>query len=208
MSQKDPRRIVADGYDQISHSYLSRFGDSGVRAAWLRRLIDLTSQGDRILDLGCGPGIPVASALTASGRRVVGVDGSARQVELARTNVPDAEFIASDMSELKMAPASCDAVCAFYSITHLPRDLHHSLFRDIFEWLRPGGVFLASLGATDTDNWTGEWMGSPMFFSHFDAEWYVDCLANLGFRLEAAQVVQQDDEAGSFLWVVAHRPAA
>ena len=188
-----PQRLVADGYDAISEAYLSRFGASQVRAHWLRQLIDLTYADDRILDLGCGPGVPVASTLVDHGRHVVGVDGSRRQVELARSRVAGAEFIEADMCRLQMDPGSFDAVCAFYSITHLPREFHRPLFENILGWLRPGGVFLASLGVTETEAWTGEWMGAPMFFSHFGAQWYVECLEQLAFRIEAAEIVPQDD---------------
>ena len=73
-----PQRLVAQGYDAISEGYLSRFGASLVRAHWLRRLVDLTRADDRILDLGCGPGVPVFSTLLDHGRQVVGVDGSRR----------------------------------------------------------------------------------------------------------------------------------
>ena len=201
-----PQRLVAQGYDAISEGYLSRFGASLVRAHWLRRLVDLTRADDRILDLGCGPGVPVFSTLLDHGRQVVGVDGSRRQIELARSHVAGAEFIEADMCRLQLDPGSFDAVCAFYSITHLPREFHRPLFANILGWLRPGGVFLGSLGVTETEAWTGEWMGGPMFFSHFDAQWYVQCLEQLAFQIEAAEVVAQDDEDGEFLWVVARRP--
>jgi SAM-dependent methyltransferase len=202
-----PQQLVADGYDAISEAYLSRFGASQVRAHWLRRLVDLTQPGDRILDLGCGPGVPVASTLVDHGRQVVGVDGSRRQIELARSHVTSAQFIEADMCRLQMNPASFDGVCAFYSITHLPREFHRPLFEHILKWLRPGGVFLASLGVVETEAWTGEWMGAQMFFSHFDAQWYVECLQQVAFQIEVAEIVAQDDEDGEFLWIVARRPA-
>ena len=206
-TEDSPQRLVAKGYDAISEAYLSRFGASAVRAHWLRRLIDLTQAGDRILDLGCGPGVPVASTLVDEGRQVVGVDGSHGQIELARSYVAGAEFLQADMCGLQMKASSFDGVCAFYSITHLPRELHRPLFENILGWLRPGGVFLASLGVKETVAWTGEWMGAQMFFSHFDARWYVQCLKQLTFHIEAAEIVAQDDEDGEFLWVVARRPA-
>jgi hypothetical protein len=37
------------------------------------------------------------------------------------------------------------------------------------DWLRPGGVFLASLGSGDLAAWTGDWLGVPMFFSSHPA---------------------------------------
>ena len=33
-----------------------------------------------------------------------------------------------------------DAICAFYSITHVPREQHALLLRRIASWLRPGGA--------------------------------------------------------------------
>src|SRR5215470_13181668 len=71
------RHLVAAGYDDIADAYLDRFGVSVVRQKWLDRLIEsLPSEGRRVLDLGCGAGIPVARDLAALGHFVVGVDGS------------------------------------------------------------------------------------------------------------------------------------
>ena len=35
---------------------------------------------------------------------------------------------------------------------------------------RPGGLFLATLGAHDDPGWSGEWLGRPMYFSSHDAD--------------------------------------
>jgi len=45
-------------------------------------------------------------------------------------NVPDAHFIHADVTRVEIAPASCDAVAAFYS-KHIPRDEHADLLRRI-----------------------------------------------------------------------------
>jgi SAM-dependent methyltransferase len=137
--------LVANGYDLIAEVYLERYARSAVRDHWLRKLIALLPQRARILDLGCGAGIPVARELAALGFQVLGVDGSARQIELARANAPTAEFLQADMNSLQFSADSFDAVAAFYSVTHVPRTEHAALFREIAKWLRPGGVFVASL---------------------------------------------------------------
>jgi 2-polyprenyl-3-methyl-5-hydroxy-6-metoxy-1,4-benzoquinol methylase len=94
----DPKRIVVSGYDQVANVYLERFGVSTVRQKWVGRLIDgLPTRGGRVLDLGCGAGIPVARDLTALGHAVVGVDVSAQQIIRARRNVPKATFLEADM---------------------------------------------------------------------------------------------------------------
>jgi 2-polyprenyl-3-methyl-5-hydroxy-6-metoxy-1,4-benzoquinol methylase len=97
---KDPKRIVVSGYDEVANVYLERFGVSTVREKWVGRLIEgLPAGGDRVLDLGCGAGVPVAADLAALGHAVVGVDGSAQQVVRARRNVPKATFLEADMCE-------------------------------------------------------------------------------------------------------------
>ena len=46
------------------------------------------------------------------------------QLAIARENAPRARFVRADMTEVDFAPESFDAVVAFYSIIHVPRDEH------------------------------------------------------------------------------------
>src|ERR1051325_683674 len=136
----DPKALVATGYDVIAETYLERYGRSKVRDYWLKELIARLPPRARVLDLGCGAGLPVAGSLAARGFIVTGVDGAARQVELARRNVPGAEFIQADITAIPLSPAAFDAVAAFYSVTHIPREEHPVLLRRIANWLKPGGL--------------------------------------------------------------------
>jgi SAM-dependent methyltransferase len=199
----DPKRLVASGYDGITDRYLARFGASMVRDHWLAELLKRLPTRGRVLDLGCGAGVPVASALAAAGHMVVGVDGSAAQISLARDNVPAAEFIEADMAEVNLAARSFDAVSAFYSITHVPRGEHDALLRRIGGWLKPDGLLVASLGADALSDWRGEWLGTEMFFSHYDAEANLTLLRGAGFAIERSEVMAQDNETARFLWVIA-----
>ncbi|HEX5845281.1 MAG TPA: class I SAM-dependent methyltransferase [Rhodoplanes sp.] len=79
--------------------------------------------GARVLDLGWGAGVPVARR-TDHGFAVVGIDGSPRQIALTRDTAPRATFMVPDMTTVAFEPMSFDAVTAFYSITHVPRDEH------------------------------------------------------------------------------------
>lgn len=104
----DPKRIVADGYDQIAETFLAwaQRGSSVVRERYLQALRTQLPDGARVLDLGCGAGVPVARRL-AERFDVTGVDISRRQIELARENVPNATFIQANMTALAFPrPAS------------------------------------------------------------------------------------------------------
>jgi SAM-dependent methyltransferase len=200
----NPKHLVAAGYDRIADAYLERFGVSAVRQKWLGRLVaSLPASGGRVLDLGCGAGIPVARELARHGHSVVGIDGSAQQIARARRNVPDATFVESDMCKVQFDTGSFDAVGAFYSITHVPAAEQRQLFADIASWLRPGGTLVANLGAGPAGDWTGEWLGTKMFFSHDGTEASLWHLRDAGLTVRESTVERQDNEDVDFLWIVA-----
>lgn len=203
----DPKSIVGMGYDRIAEEYLARYSASAVRDRWLAELMRRLPQhgGAHVLDLGCGAGLPVAHRLTAQGHNVIGVDGSAHQVVLARRNVPAATFIQSDMTAVDLPPGSFDAVVAFYAVTHVPRVEHADLLERIAGWLKPRGIFVASLGAGASPDCEGEWLGTTMFFSHYEADTNLVLLRDAGFVVELAEEQDQDNEDARFLWVVARR---
>jgi trans-aconitate methyltransferase len=116
----------------------------------------------RVLDLGCGTGVPWTRWL-ADRFEVVGVDISDAQLGLARRNVPGATFVRSDLSELNVPSGTMHAVVALYSISHVPRKEHASLLTRVASLLEPEGFFAAILGAEDSPDWTGSWLGVPMF---------------------------------------------
>ena len=160
----------------------------------------------RVLDLGCGAGVPVARQLIAHGFEVTGIDASSGQIGRARRNAPEARFIQANMTEVEYPPGIFDAVSAFYSITHVPRHMHGALLGRIAGWLRPGGWFLGSFGAAALADWWGEWLGMTMFFSHHDADTTRRLVRDVGLHIEQAEVVRQDNEATEFLWITARRP--
>jgi SAM-dependent methyltransferase len=207
----DPKRVVAAGYDAMAERYLvwSDLQPSATRLQYLALSQDLIPIGADVLDLGCGAGIPMSATL-ATGRSLTGVDISAVQIALARANVPSATFVQADMTTLDFPPGSFDAVVAFYSLTHVPRAEHAALFGRIRTWLRPGGLFLASLGVEDSpDEIEADWLGVDMFFSHFSARVNRRLIAEAGLSVERAVVVAEPEDRhdARFLWVVATAPS-
>ena len=209
MSLRSPRLVVAEGYDRIAERYLSWGGGSDIKDAMLRELMQHIPAGGTVLDLGCGAGIPVASTL-AERMSVTGVDISRRQIELARQHVPSGRFIEADMTDVAFPAASFDAVTAFFSLTHVPREQHADLLQKMADWLRPGGLLLASLGTTDTSGCVDpDWLGVPMYFSHYGAEEYRIILRALGLLPVFDQEIthHEDGHPVSFLWVILKKPA-
>jgi SAM-dependent methyltransferase len=91
--------------------------------------------GQRVLDLGCGPG-DVSALLVARGMIVTGIDHDPELVDAARASLPDAHFEQQDLNELAL-PDTFDGIwCSFTAAYFM--DLTGTLAR----WcrlLKPGG---------------------------------------------------------------------
>ncbi len=177
------RDLVRRGYDAISLVYRRDDGEAAASSAedvtryagWAAELAGRLRPGARVVDLGCGAGIPATRELASYGLQVLGVDFSAVQLRRARRLVPAAQLVQADMAALQLRPASADAVVAFYSLIHVPVTDQQALFPRIRGWLRPGGYFLAIVGA---GRWTGTetYLGADMFWDHADTATYLPWL--------------------------------
>lgn len=154
----------------------------GNYATWIAELGSLLPPGARVLDLGCGAGVPATRLLVEAGFAVTGVDISEVQIERARSLVPGARFIRADMVSWDAGADSFDAVVSFYALIHVPLDDQRELLPRVATWLMPGGYLLAIVGH---DWWTGveDYLGAPMFWDHADASTYVEWLEAAGLTI-------------------------
>ena len=154
----DPGGIVREGFDALGERYLGwqLEAEEDPRRPYLERFMKELPGGARVLDLGCGPGIP-ATRLLVERFDLTGVDFSAAQVELARSRVPEARFIEADLCEVDFPRESFDGVTSLFAVSHTPRAGHEGLFRRIAGWLRAGGLFLANFRARERNNLVYEW---------------------------------------------------
>lgn len=204
---EDAKQIVARGYDQAAerHAEWALRTRTAERLEYTRLVLDTLAPGSRVLELGCGAGGPTTRML-AEGHRLIGVDLSWRNLQLARRSVPSAAFVQADMAAFALRPESVDAVVAFYSIIHLPRHQHAALFRAAAGWLKPGGVFAASFGTRDSGGAVEEdWLGVRMYSSSHDPATTEALLRDAGFRIDRSRIetADEDGQPVPFLWIVA-----
>lgn len=206
----DPQRIVEEGYNRIAEQYSAWTGKAlqGPRARYTSLPAERLSHGAEVLELGCATGVPTTRELVKH-FSVTGVDISARNIQLAKQQVPEAKFEKADITQLVFPPARFDAVTAFYTITHVPREAHAKLLQNIASWLRPGGLFIASMGAAgDPGSVEENWLGVPMYFSAFDSSTNKRLVDEAGLQIVSADEVTEDEDGTpvTFLWVVAKKP--
>ena len=180
---------VRAAYDELAPMF-GRWNASIQGDPWERFVAELGTRldaGARVLDLGCGDG--TKTHRLAERFDVLGVDISPEQLRLARTAAPEVTFVEADFSELDFVAETFAAVTAFYSFMHVPRDRHLELFRKVLRWLKPGGLFLASLSTLGGPDRIENWLGVDMFFSGFDAETNRRLVPEAGYELLVDEVV-------------------
>ena len=103
---------------------------------------------DAVIDMGCGPGL--FSMLAAQrGAQVLGIDGSARMIELCResaasSGVSNLAFDVADIAALDdRAPRSLNVILCSSVLEYVP-DLDRQLAR-FARLLRPGGTLIVSM---------------------------------------------------------------
>jgi cyclopropane fatty-acyl-phospholipid synthase-like methyltransferase len=193
----DYKSLVARGYDQCAGAYASARRQEA--AAELDLLAPYLRPRADVLDIGCGGGIPVAATLARRfNARVIGVDISAEQVWLARTQVPGATFIHSDIMAVAFPARAFDAVVCFYALFHLPRRQHAELLRRAHGWLKPGGCLLVTVAGEAEPGYTeADFFGATMYWSHYGLDDYRRMLAEIGFRVLATETLGHGYQAGA-----------
>ena len=141
-------RVNAAAYDALgsdySHDYLAEPFFRGAFEGWLGML----PADGRVLEAGCGHGVPIAAALAAAGQRVTGIDPSAQMIAEARQAVPGQDFRQMALVELEESH-TFDGACCFFSLLCMdPIELRIGLER-MHRALKPGAPLLIVSGVPD-----------------------------------------------------------
>jgi cyclopropane fatty-acyl-phospholipid synthase-like methyltransferase len=202
----DFKETVKAGYNQIADRYLAERTIDSDDVHLLGDFIELLAPHAKVLDAGCGAGIPISSSL-AEFFDVTGVDFSEEQVKLAKQHVPNAQFICQDMTQLHLPANFFDGICSYYAIIHIPREEHKPLLTNFHWMLKTGGVVLLCLGAENLiDDIEEDYLGTRMYWSHYDSATYIKMLKEIGFSIIWAKYVKDSTcEGAGHLFVLAQK---
>jgi ubiquinone/menaquinone biosynthesis C-methylase UbiE len=124
---------AADDYDVFTPQSSERLVDAFVALTGLK-------SGARVIDLGCGSGTFTA-LLARAGYHCVGLDISAKLLEVGRRKHPRIEFVAGDIEHLPFPAESFDGALLSGVVHHFPDP--SPCADETFRLLRPRGRFLA-----------------------------------------------------------------
>jgi SAM-dependent methyltransferase len=183
----------AEAFDAIGHRYDDAFPHKDGQLAAGEWLASALPADSRVLDLGCGTGLPTCRQLVAAGHRVVGVDLSRTMVSLARSYVPEAEFHQADIADLRPGGqyglrgrhdlGKFDGVAAFFSLLMLPRAEIPYALGAIHDLLVPGGLFALSMVEADLDDFSIPFLENTIRVSGYLREDLRQIVLEAGFEV-------------------------
>lgn len=207
------RSLVRVGYDAIAEHYLALAMAEDHPGAPRRVVTDEVlsglAAGATVLEIGCGPGVPVGKLVMEAGFRYVGVDVSSSQIDLARASLGDAELIVSDALALEVDEGSVAAVFMLYALTHVPREQWLTLFRRIHGWLQDEGACVVNVPLKSVPGWLEEdflGSGTTNFTNSFGPDETAALLEAAGLRIRNAERhPERNDDPQGWMWFQAAR---
>ncbi|WP_083704607.1 trans-aconitate 2-methyltransferase [Motiliproteus sp. MSK22-1] len=150
----------------------------------------------KVLDLGCGSGLPIAKRLTESGFSVVGIDRSEKLLEQARENVPQGEFLTAEIESYDI-DTEYSGVVLWDCLFHLPREQHRLILEKVYQTLPKGGLLMLSSGGSDIDQppFTDFMFGVEFFYDSYTPDILIALCDKIGFTVEKFIVVNKPDGA-------------
>jgi ubiquinone/menaquinone biosynthesis C-methylase UbiE len=181
LSPESERQAVL--FDVIGERYDALFPEKGAQLEAGRWLCERLRPLSRVLDAGCGTGLPTARALVQAGHDVLGVDVSNTMLQAARRNVPGARFERVDMTGLDLPERSFDAITAFFSLLMLSRASIARTLGSFARLLRPGGYLLVAMVEGDFDSLELPFAGVTGRFSAYPQASFASLLEETGFHV-------------------------
>jgi ubiquinone/menaquinone biosynthesis C-methylase UbiE len=148
-------RAASQYYDRHEY-YISSNQKARVVAEVFNALDASAILGNKVLDLGCGPGM-YAWEMLQRGYEYWGVDISPHVIEEARFAARSTQgasryhFMVGDIEHLDLPSASFDVVLAVWVLEYLDTDKR--VIREMRRVLRPGGIAIVVLNNRRSYNW-------------------------------------------------------
>lgn len=195
---ENEKKNAFEAYNLIAGWFFENRYRGLMEKKYLDSLIDLVGPKARVLDLGCGTGMPIMQYLLTRGLQVTGVDASVRMLEIAMKHLPEADFLEADMRTLSLH-RKFDAVIAWHSFFHLPPGDQPLMFDVFRSHLNQGGILVFTSGTTYGEAW-GMNGGVPLYHGSLDTDQYEALLDAHDFRI--LQYAEDDPACGhATIWM-------
>lgn len=172
---------------------------------WLEKFVRVLPASCSVLDIGCGSGKPIGQYLFDNGCAVTGIDSSPELIEIARREVPECDWLISDMRHLRIGK-KFNGIVAWNSSFHLTPDDQRRMFPIFEQHAAPAAALMFTSGPSHGDA-IGEFEGEALYHSSLDGDEYRTLLDQHGF--EVIDHIVEDERCGLHtVWLCKYRGSA
>jgi ubiquinone/menaquinone biosynthesis C-methylase UbiE len=173
---EDKTHITIKAYDENAERFEEMFMDLHLYKDSFKQFLIRLKPGDKILDLGCGPG-NVSKYLLENipSLSITGVDLSEEMVGLAKMNVPNATFEKKDVRHLEFDPKTFDGIVAAFCLPFLYDEEAAKFIQSIALFTKTGGhIYLSTMmGSGYQFEIPSFSSGGKMFFNYYSQDFLV-----------------------------------
>lgn len=144
---------------------------------------DKINSNGKILDIGCGTGLPVAKYFSERNFSIIGIDTSDKMLEIAKSNtIKNAQFLLNDFFDFN-SNEQFDGIIAWDSLFHFPKQQQKKIYSKVYNLLNPGGFFLFTHGKEE-DEHMDEMFGEQFYYSCLSKDFVLDLMNEIGFEIK------------------------
>lgn len=201
---------IAGHYEKHALAW-DRDRQSGVRngnwndKGWHDYFIGRLERGASVLDLGCGPGRPIAQYMTEQGLCLTGVDASPTMISLCRERLPDHDWIVADMRCLAL-DRQFDGILAWDSFFHLTYNDQRQMFAVFADHASSGSWLMFNTGPQHGEA-IGEYRGEELYHASLSPAEYEALATASGFEV-ILHVANDVKAGGRTAWLCRRRGTA
>ncbi len=169
-------------FDRIGKRYDESFVERDAQVAEGAWLVEQLPTSARVLDLGCGSGLPTAKQLLDAGVEVVGLDESSTMLSLAEEQAPGGRYLHRDLRDIADL-GEFDAAIAFFSLIMLPKIDIPPLLSQVRRQLRGPKLLQIAMVLGDFDQFPIIFLGEPAAVSAYPPDELAHVVERAGFEV-------------------------
>lgn len=183
------KKSAKEIYESSASAYADRFMEMDLYNDLYDYFSSLLSEGDALLDIGCGPG-NISSYLQSkiAGLEIHGLDFSEPMLSIAKDNIDGGTFYCMDCRDVAQIGRTFDAVISGFCTPYLTQEECGKLIKDIGKITSTNGVvYLSTMEGTQDDSGYEKtsFAGDQEVFINYHEEAFIrQALDDAGFKVK------------------------
>ncbi|KAF5868747.1 putative methyltransferase protein [Botrytis fragariae] len=189
-----------DTFDALNIEYEKAYRDNTFKIAAIKKAITLLDPGSKVLDVGCGTGVPVSELLAEAGLEVVGFDIAPKMVEFAQKRVKGT-FSVSDMVQFQVEDTFSGVFMIFAHLQLSYAAVHAAVYKYVGQmpsdsYVKDEGNAAYDETRTYVEDYDAPFMGEPLPTFMMSEQGQRNFLTSMGLEIvsETIDQFQPDNE--------------